>query len=800
MHPYKNPSLSPRERAENLLSLMNLDEKMAQLTAVFAFKGYEDRMVPFFKNGIGQISALEFRGCETLEEAAAWQRQLQTLVLENSRLGIPAVFHMEGLCGAFVESATAFPSGVSRGSSFDPELERKIGETVSRQEAAVGVTQVLAPVLDISRDSRMGRQCEPYGEDPALAAAMGAAYTAGIQETKTAGRAPEAAAKHFFGFHNSSGAIHGAHVDAGDRLLLEIYGKPFQAAITESGLRGVMPCYGSMNGLPMHASRHYLTDILRGEMGFDGITVSDYGGASNAFEFQGVGETMGDAGLRCLKAGLDVELPMPKAYADELKQKFASGEADMALLDGVVLRVLEAKFRMGIFEHPFALEGEELTQTLHHPEDDAIALQSAREAIVLLKNDGALPLSGREKTVAVIGPQAANARYYFGGYTHVSMVEAKHAARNSMAGVHGNAEKTMDCVPGTNVQNDETEEFNQVLRHLSPRCKNLLETLREALPEAEILHARGYHKAGADQSLFPEALEICKRADVILLTLGGKNGSGSIATMGEGVDGTDINLPACQDAFIREAAKLGKPLIGVHFDGRPISSDAADECLSAILECWNPAAFAADAVTEVLLGRRNPSGKMPLSTAYTAGQIPVYYNHPNGSMWTQAPSIGFPDYVDCPHRPRYCFGHGLSYTAFEYSGLTLDRHETKPFEPVTVSLKIKNTGATEGTEVVQLYVRDIHASMTRPVKELQGFARVSLLPGEEKEVAFTLQPSQTAFLDEDMRWLIERGDFEIQVGSSSEDIRLRDTFRVTESAHLAGKTRAFYALGRISPA
>ena len=800
MHPYKNPSLSPRERAENLLSLMNLDEKMAQLAGVFAFKGYEDRMAPFFKNGIGQISALEFRGCETLEEAAAWQRHLQTLVLENSRLGIPAVFHMEGLCGAFVESATAFPSGVSRGSSFDPELERKIGETVSRQEAAVGVTQVLAPVLDISRDSRMGRQCEPYGEDPALAAAMGAAYTAGIQETKTAGRAPEAAAKHFFGFHNSSGAIHGAHVDAGDRLLLEVYGKPFQAAITESGLRGVMPCYGSMNGLPIHASRHYLTDVLREEMGFDGITVSDYGGASNAFEFQGVGETMGDAGLRCLKAGLDVELPMPKAYADELKQKFASGEADMALLDGVVLRVLEAKFRMGIFEHPFALEGEELVETLHRPEDDAIALQSAREALVLLKNDGALPLSGKEKTVAVIGPQAANARYYFGGYTHVSMVEAKHAARNSMAGVHGNAEKTMDCVPGTNVQNDETEEFNQILRHLSPRCKNLLETLREALPEAEILHAQGYHKAGADQSLFPEALEICKRADVILLTLGGKNGSGSIATMGEGVDGTDINLPACQDAFIREAAKLGKPLIGVHFDGRPISSDAADECLSAILECWNPAAFAADAVTEVLLGRRNPSGKMPLSTAYTAGQIPVYYNHPNGSMWTQAPSIGFPDYVDCPHRPRYCFGHGLSYTAFEYSGLTLDRHETKPFEPVTVSLKVRNTGAVEGTEVVQLYVRDIHASMTRPVKELQGFARVSLLPDEEKEVAFTLQPSQTAFLDEDMRWLIERGDFEIQVGSSSEDIRLRDTFRVTESAHLAGKTRAFYALGRISPA
>ena len=254
---------------------------------------------------------------------------------------------------------------------------------------------------------------------------------------------------------------------------------------------------------------------------------------------------------------------------------------------------------------------------------------------------------------------------------------------------------------------------------------------------------------------------------------------------------------SCQDAFIRAAKKLGKPLIGIHFDGRPISSDAADECLDAILECWNPATYAAEAVTDAVLGRLNPSGKMPLSTARCAGQIPVYYNHPNGSMWTQGPSIGFADYVDCPHRPRYCFGHGLSYTAFEYSDLKLDRRETMPFEPVTVSLRVKNAGACAGTEIVQLYVKDIYASMTRPQKELQGFARVDLQPGESKTVCFSLQPSQMAFLDEDMRWKIEKGEFEVQVGSSSEDIRLRDSFRVTEDAWLAGRTRAFYALGEI---
>ena len=409
-----------------------------------------------------------------------------------------------------------------------------------------------------------------------------------------------------------------------------------------------------------------------------------------------------------------------------------------------------------------------------------------------------MPLTGKEKAIALFGPAAANARYYFGGYTHLSMVEAKHAARNSMAGVNGNGVKNeVRFVPGTNVEDDENEEFAGVLTKLKPGCKNLVQVLTAALPDTRILYAPGYHKAGADESLFSEALEIAKQADVILLTLGGKNGSGSVATMGEGVDGTNINLPACQDAFIREVKKLGKPLIGLHFDGRPISSDAADECLNAILECWNPAVYTAEAVTDALLGRLNPSGKMPLSTARCAGQIPVYYNHPNGSMWTQAPSIGFTDYVDCPHRPRYCFGHGLSYTSFEYSGLKLDRKETKPFEAVNISLKVKNVGTCSGTEIVQLYIKDVHASMTRPQKELQGFVRMALQPGEEKTVCFSLQPSQMAFLDEDMRWKIEKGEFEVQIGSSSEDIRLKDSFLVTKNAWLAGKNRAFYALSEI---
>ena len=796
MEKYLDKNLPAKERAADLLSQMTLDEKIAQVAGVFAVPGREEEMKRFLRHGIGQVSTLEFRNCESMEEAAQWQRTLQELIMESSEHHIPAVFHMEGLCGAFIQDMTAFPSGVNRGSAFDPELEQRIGEIVSRQEAAFGITQVLAPVLDISRDSRMGRQSEPYGEDPALAAALGTAFTKGIQNTETAGRHPESVAKHFLGFHNSQGGIHGANVDAGDRLLSEIYGKPFQAAIRDARLRGVMPCYCSISGLPIHASKQYLTELLRTEMGFDGVVVSDYSAVENVHQVQHVGESKGEAGLRCMKAGMDVELPMPVCYSGEMKEYFEEGKEDTAVLDQAVLRVLEAKFRMGLFENPYALTGEELKKTVHHDGDDEVSRQAAQESLVLLKNNGALPLTGEEKTIAVIGPHAGNARYYFGGYTHLSMVEAVHAAANSMAGVGAGGDTAgiqMERVPGTNVQVDETDEFHEVLKKLHPQCRNLGEVLKAKLPETKILYAAGYPKAGVDTSGFEEALALVREADAVILTLGGKNGSGSVATMGEGVDAADINLPACQDTFIREAKKYGKPLIGVHFDGRPISSDTADELLDAILEAWTPAVFGAEAVVNVLTGDDNPSGKLPLTVARSAGQIPICYNHPNGSAWHQGASIGFQDYVDMSHTPRYSFGHGLSYTTFLYEDLVLEKKQVNPAEDLKLSLTVQNTGNVSGTEVVQLYLRDEKASMTRPVKELQGFARVELAPGEKKKVVFTVSPSQTAFLDEDMRWKIEKGEIKVQAGSSSEDIRLEDAFEISQDLWIEGRERRFYA-------
>ncbi len=799
---YLDPRFPAEERAADLLSRMNVDEKVAQIAGIMYIEGMYDRMLPFLENGIGEISCLCTREMKTLEEVAAWQKRVQQDIIARSPHHIPAIFHIEGLCGSFTQGSTSLPSGVSRGSSFDVELEEKLGGMVARQELACGFTHILAPVLDVARDPRMGRCGESYGEDPTLVSAMGVAFTKGIQGAEVNGKRADAVAKHFYGFHASSGGIHGANADVCERDHLETFGKPFQAAISEAGLRGVMPCYCMVNGEPFSLSKHFLTDVLRGEMGFEGCVFSDYGGIGNAHEFDHVGESFTEAGLIALEAGMDQELPFPQCYnSREFADAFKSGEADMALLDRACARVLTAKFRMGLFEDPFTLDFEKIQEIYDEPQNRALSLQSARESLVLLKNEGVLPLGTGVKKIAVIGCHANNARHFFGGYTHMDMMTAQLAATNSMAGVgqSENDERPADIrLPGCQVQDDEQDGFDAVLRLQKPGCRNLLEELRERLPETEIAYAYGYPKYGTDRSGFDDALRVARDADLVLLTLGGKWGSGSICTMGEGIDTMDIGLPACQEDFIREVSGLGKPLVGLHFTGRPISSDVADEKLDAILECWAPSETGAEAIADVLLGKVSPSGKLPVCVAQNAGQIPVYYYQPFGSGTTQARSIGFTNYVDGSHAPRYYFGHGLSYTEFAYSDLRVDKDAVSPEESVTVRFDLENVGAVEATEIPMLFIRDEWASMVRPNMLLAGFGRVSLKPGEKKTVSFTLDPSQTAFLtrSREIEWKIEKGKFELMVGAAADDIRLTGAFTVTDSKIIEGKSRRFYTLCR----
>ena len=531
-------------------------------------------------------------------------------------------------------------------------------------------------------------------------------------------------------------------------------------------------------------------------MGFQGLCISDYGAVGNTHGSQHVGETLEDAGMLCLKAGMDMELPNPSGFGEKFLEKFRTGKADISVLNRAVLRVLTAKFRMGLFEHPFSLHGEELKGVFSQKTDREVSLQSAKESLVLLKNNGVLPIGSDVKKIAVIGPHADCARKFFGGYTHMCMMESTYAIANSIAGVSGvkvAKPEEIKTVPGTNIQSDETEEFDQILRRQKPDCRSLLEELREKLPDVEVSYSYGYYIAGEDESHFEEALEKIKEADLVILTLGGKHGTCSMSSMGEGVDGSNINLPKGQDEFIKRAAAFGKPMVGVHFDGRPISSDIADKYLDGILEAWSPAETGAEAVVSVLLGEYNPGGKMPVTTAYHAGQIPVYYNHQYNSCWDQVGSIGFANYVDLPHTPRYCFGHGLSYTQFSYSDLKLSKKEIGPFETIEIRVDVENVGSRAGDEVVQLYLRDLYASMARPVKELAGFKRITLEPGEKQTVIFEVKASQMAFLDMNMQWKVEKGTFLVEVGSSSQDIRLKDEYKVTEDGWLEGTDRGFYA-------
>lgn len=795
-YPYQDLNLSAERRSDDLLERMSLEEKMGQVVCYFPRKLSEYvELEKEYSHGVGQVSALEMRALGTLEEAARFQREIQEKVIELSEHNIPAIFHMEGVCGAYVQGATSFPTGIGRGASWNPDLEEEIGKIIGRQERAVGISQVFAPILDISRDSRFGRQGETYGEDPTLSAAMGVSYIKGVQSEKTGNLHSECVAKHFLGFHDSDGGIHGAHCDIPNRPLREIYGKPFQAAITEAKLMGIMPCYASINGEPVSASKEILNGLLRNEMGFNGIAVSDYCAIMNIHGVQKVSESYTEAGFRALSAGMDMELHFKKCFNNELEEWFATGKADINILNNAVKRILISKFRMGLFENPYALSGIELENSFYCSKDEEITLQSARESLVLLKNDGILPIKKNLKKIAIIGCHAINARILFGGYTHFSMAEGLLAAMSTMAGLETKLEdknSVMKTIPGTPIQIDDDPSFEELLQKQKPGINNLIEQLKESMPQTEIAHSYGYPVAGNDMSRHDEALTLAKEADLVILTLGGKHGTSSIASMGEGIDSTDINLPICQEIFLKKLSKLNKSVVVVHFNGRPISSDAADMYANAIIEAWNPAEKGAEAITDVLIGNYNPSGKLPLSVAYSSGQIPVYYNHPNGSGYHQGESIGFSNYVDMPHAPRYFFGHGLSYTSFEYSNLRLSSTEVEPNSTISITFDIKNTGEMQGTEVVQLYLKDRYASMNRPVMELVGFKRINLRTGEKQTVIFKIEPSLVAFLDKDMKWKIEAGDIDVKIGSSSNDIRLKDSFRIKSNLYIDGKNREFY--------
>ena len=780
MKAYENTNLSAKERAELLLKELSLDEKMAQVNCYFfqpTAKSVEERC-PY---GIGVVSALEMRPFKTLEECAELQRDLQKRVMALSPHHIPAIFHMEGVCGLLVQDAVSLPGPIGRGAAFDPALEEELGRVVGKEASALCISHIFAPVLDVTRDARFGRMNESYGEDETLVSSLGTAYTRGLQDKAGKKVQIEGVAKHFIAFHKGAGGLHGAEVSISERELRDVYAKPFEAAIRLAELKGIMPCYNTVNGEFVSYSSHYLRDLLRGELGFEGLTVSDYCAVQNGVVTNHVAATPVEAGLRAIKGGMDVEQQFPYGYNDELKQMFASGELDIALLDEAVLRVLEAKFRMGLFEHPFASEN--YSEAFKDANAKALTLRCAEESLVLLKNNGILPLAKKYNKIAVVGYHAGTVRGMFGGYTHLSMTEGLIAMTGTMAGVdEGGGVRQEDCYPGCKVLREDGmfDEFESLARHIHPDCEPLYKGICAAFPESEVVYARGFDYAGDGESGFEEALEICKDADLVILALGGKNGTGSMNTMGENVNGINIGLPPAQEKFIRLAAQLKKPMVGVHFDGRPISSDAADECLDAILECWLPSEGGTRAIVSVLKGEISPSGKLPVTVARCAAQLPMYYSHFFGSAWHSNDYFGDFAYIDSPRTPCYPFGYGLSYTTFALSDFAVSKEELKAGDNFTVSVTVENTGTREGTEVVQLYFCDPVASIAQPNKQLMAFARVPLKAGEKRRVAFELSADVFAFTDVTMQKKVEKGEIVLMCGTSSEDLPLTASVFITE--------------------
>lgn len=797
---YRDPSLPAEERAQDLIGRMSFEQKIDQMTCLVTITPDIPDFRDYIPNGIGNVGA--FTTADKVEKIAQYVDELQHYLVEETELGIPALIHCEACAGAQFTEADVFPSAVAQASTFDTEKIARMADVIRQQMFHVGFRQALSPVVDIARDPRWGRTTETYGEDPALTAAMASAFVKGLQ-TDDLTHGLICTAKHYVGHGITEGGLNMGRNPVTERDLREIHCKPFQAAITEAGLGSVMSSYCSLNGEAVSASKKLLTDILREEMGFEGIVVSDYIALDRLIDPFHVAENETEAGIRAVNAGLDVEYPRPKAYTYGLKKAVEDGRISMEQIDRMVRRILVWKFRLGLFEDPYP-HLDELKKTLHRPGTKQLNREIARESFILLKNDRrTLPLSKDVKKIAVIGPHADTLRSYFGTFSYPATLDMTMAREEDGQVFEEPGLIVYDIEQSyTGQVRDPSPRLERRLQKEFPECRTLRRALMEYLPDAEVLYAKGINAAGNDIGGMEEALNTAARADVIILTLGGKNGWGITSTVGEGVDSTSIDLPGAQEEFARKVYALNKKTVVLHFDGRPLSNQYVSSHFDAVMEVWQPGMMGGQALCEVLFGEYSPAGRLPVTAARNAGQLPVYYSLPRGSGYRGAGHTGMirnkMGYINDTAFPLFDFGYGLSYTTFEYSDLRTQKDTAGPDEMIRVSVKVKNTGTYAGDEVVQLYFSDDVSSMVRPDRELAGFCRVFLEPGEEKTVCFEMKASQFAFLDEQMRWVVEKGTFTLMAGASCEDIRLKRKITVTQTAQVDCRTRGFYAKASVS--
>ncbi|MCX6626558.1 MAG: glycoside hydrolase family 3 C-terminal domain-containing protein [Candidatus Solibacter sp.] len=750
--PYRNAALPAAKRVKDLLSRMTLEEKAAQMMCVWQKKA--DTLVDADGNfdlakakaafkqrrGLGQVGrpsdagkGKDARGMAELTNA------IQKFFIENSRLGIPVIFHEECLHGHAAIGGTSFPQPIALGATFSPELVEALFTITAAEARLRGTHQALTPVVDVAREPRWGRVEETYGEDPYLVSRLGIAAVRGFQGDATFGdqRRVIATLKHFAAHGQPESGTNCAPTNVSMRLLRETFLYPFYEALKQGGAISVMASYNEIDGVPSHANQWLLRDVLRKEWGFKGFVVSDY---YAIYELSYRPESHGhfvakDKKAACalaVQAGVNIELPEPDCYL-HLVELVRKGVLQERQLDDLVAPMLFWKFQMGLFDRPY-VDPDEAERVVGCELHREFAAQAARESITLLKNEGdLLPLDAAAiKTIAVIGPNAN--RSLLGGYSGVPKRDV-----TVLEGIRARLGKRVKVL-------------------YSEGCQI---TVGGSWAQDEVIAS----DPATDRKQIAEAVRVARRADVIVLAIGGNEQTSREAWSPKHLgDRPCLDLLGRQEDLVKAMLATGKPVIVLLFNGRPISINYVSRNVPAILECWYLGQETGHAVAEVLFGDFNPTGKLPISIPRSAGHLPAFYNHKpsarRGYLFDQV-------------SPLYAFGYGLSYTTFAFDNVCLARKKIRRGEQTWLLLDVTNTGAREGMEVVQMYIRDRVSSVTRPIKELKAFRKIFLRAGETRNVAFEIKPEQLAFYDIRMKYVVEPGEFEIMVGNSSRDCDLQ---------------------------
>jgi beta-glucosidase len=747
---YKNPELSAEERAKDLLSRMTLQEKVAQMHCVWNDKakflldtaGHFDveKARKNFKNGLGQVGRpSDTKGGLDAYQTAVLTNAIQKYFVEETRLGIPVFYHEECLHGHAAKGATSFPQPIGLAATFNPALVESIFTLVAKEARLRGTHQALSPVVDVARDPRWGRVEETYGEDPYLAGEMGVAAVKGFQGDGSfkSGERVVATLKHMAGHGWPEAGNNIAPANISERVLREVFFYPFKQVVQRAQPGSLMASYNEVDGVPSHANKWMLRDILRGEMGFNGYVVSDYYAVRELADREGlfgnsVAANGDEAAKLTIEAGVNIELPEIDCFRnlDSLVQREIIAES---LIDELVVKMLEYKFRMGLFENPY-VDPDKAKAFIGSEENRKLAHEAALQTITLLKNDNKVAPLTRDKVkhIAVIGPNAN--RILLGGYS---------------------GEPTFFTTVFDGIKQ---KAGDKIKVSYSEGCK-ITTTSGWSQDKVEVPTVE------EDRRQIKEAIALARTADVIVLAIGQNEQVSREAWSKEHMgDRTTLDLVGRQDELIDAMVATGKPVVAFVFNGSPLSFNNLVKKVPAIFECWYIGQETGNAVADVLFGDYNPGGKLPITFPRSVGHVPAYYNYKPAARR---------GYLFDDVSPLYAFGYGLSYTTFEVSAPVLSNAAIKIGDSVQVSVAVQNTGTIAGDEVVQLYIRDKVSSVTRPVKELKDFKRIMLLPGQQKTVKFTIAPEKFSFYDINMAWTTEPGEFDIMVGNSSRNQDLK---------------------------